>query len=100
MLLVPQLFSLILMHVIIVDIFEDSLIYMALFMTVFMTVGLTIYACTTKTDFTIFIGIMWVLCIGLLIFAILLLFTDNIVLHIAYCVLAIIVYGIYLIIDT
>lgn len=78
----------------------DEIIFMALMMTVILTVGLTIYAFYCKEDFTPLIGILWVVSIAMFIFAIFLLFTDNHILHILYCVLAIILYGIYLIVDT
>lgn len=73
---------------------------MALVMTVGLTLALTIYAFTTKEDFTFFLAFMWVIGFALLLFAIFLLFTNNPVIHIVYCILAIIFYSIYLIIDT
>lgn len=73
---------------------------MALVMTVGMTLALTIYAFTTKEDFTFFLAFMWIIGFALLFFAIFLIFTDNPILHIVYCILAIIFYSVYLIIDT
>jgi FtsH-binding integral membrane protein len=71
-------------------------------MTTLVTVALTIYACTTKTDFTFCMGFLWafsmlMICWGLffLIFRFYVPF-----LHTLYCVLGVMLYSIYLIYDT
>mmetsp|Transcript_22957 Transcript_22957/g.19920 ORF Transcript_22957/g.19920 Transcript_22957/m.19920 type:complete len:101 (-) Transcript_22957:123-425(-) len=77
-----------------------DLVLWAAFLTLAMTVGLTIYAAVTKSDFTTMGPALFVWALALFFFAILLLFTNNKVLHIIFCVLAIGVYGTYLVFDT
>lgn len=47
---------------------------MALTMTALMVVGLTIYACTTKDDFTVCGGLLWTLVLCLICATIFLIF--------------------------
>ena len=73
---------------------------MATVFTLFLCISLTIYALYTDDDFTICGGLLFVLVIVLIIASIFLIFTDNNIVHIIFCVLAIILFSIYLIYDT
>lgn len=84
--------------------FQD--VILAAILTAALTITLTVYACTTKTDFTMCGGLLWILGWGILAIGILAIFITwgdsqayNIVTCVI-CVLAICVYGIYLIYDT
>ena len=66
-----------------------------------MTVALTIYACTTKTDFTVCGSLFFCMAIGLFFLAIISLFMrHNKWWHPIVAVIFIIAYGLYLIYDT
>lgn len=67
--------------------------------TIAVTASLTIYACTTKTDFTFLLGILFV-CVPLLILLGIFSFAFGHFLNTLYCCLGVLVYSIYLIIDT
>ncbi len=67
--------------------------------TIAVTVSLTIYACTTKTDFTFLVGMLFV-CVPLLILLGIFSFAFGYFLNTLYCCLGVLVYSIYLIIDT
>lgn len=77
-----------------------DLIIIALSMTVIMTMGLTLYACTTKDDFTICTGLLWSLAICLLMLFIFTLIFPSKLLSIVYSVFSIFLYSIYIIVDT
>jgi FtsH-binding integral membrane protein len=79
---------------------SPRIVLMAATMTCAMTIGLTIYACTTKTDFTVFNSLLFVAALVLLLLGIFVMFTQNKVLHIIYCCLGVFIYSIYLIYDT
>ena len=67
--------------------------------TILVTLGLTLYACTTKTDFTFLGGMLFVCSILLLCLGIFSLFFGNFI-NTLYCVLGVLLYSIYLIFDT
>ena len=69
-------------------------------MTVAIVVGLTVYAIFTPTDFTIKWGIVIVILIAMLMLGIFSLFVWSPFLNNLYCALGVIVFGIYLVIDT
>lgn len=73
---------------------------MALSMTVLMTVGLTMYACTTEEDFTIYGGLLWSLSVCLLCALIFLIFFENEILEIVVTIASIFLYSFYLLYDT
>ncbi len=79
---------------------DPKLVFMAAFMTFALVISLTLYAMTTKTDFTMSGGILFVLGCGLLMFSIFGLFTSNKLFHIILCVAGIVLFGIYLLYDT
>ncbi|CAK60525.1 unnamed protein product (macronuclear) [Paramecium tetraurelia] len=77
-----------------------EIIVIALSMTVLMTMGLTLYACTTKEDFTICTGLLWSLAICLIMLFIFSLIYPSRLLSIIYSIFAIFLYSIYIIVDT
>lgn len=79
---------------------NPRIVLMAASMTCAITLALTYYACTTKTDFTMMGGLLFVFSIVLLLFGIFLMFTQNKVLHIIYSCLGVLLYSVYLIYDT
>ena len=79
---------------------EPKLVLLAALMTMGLTIILTVFACTTKIDFTLLWGIMFVVLGALLMFGIFAIIFQNDVLYIAYISMGIVVYGIYLVIDT
>ncbi len=77
-----------------------SLVIWAALLTLGMTIALTVYAFTTKTDITIYGGFLFCVSIGLFFFSILAFFTQLKFLQILITVIAIILYGTYLVYDT
>lgn len=69
-------------------------------MTLAIVVSLSIYAIFTKTDFTTKYGIVIVLLVALLMLGIFTLIFQSAWLQNIYCALGVIVFGIYLVIDT
>ena len=63
-------------------------------------VACTIYAATTKSDFTASYGIVMILGAILLVLFIVTLFTSSPLIHNIYCGVGVLLFGIYLIIDT
>lgn len=76
------------------------MVMMAAFMTFALVVSLTLYAMTTKTDFTMQGGLLFVLGCGMFMFSIFAMFTNNKLVHIILCVAGIILFGLYLLYDT
>ena len=68
-------------------------------MTAGITVALTLYALTTKTDFTICGGMMFVISASFLMFGFLF-FLMGQAMQLFYCTLGVILFGLYLVIDT
>jgi len=68
-------------------------------MTLGITVALTLYAVTTKTDFTMMGATFFILGMALMLFGIFLGFYSNKLMNIIYCVFGIILYGFYLVYD-
>jgi FtsH-binding integral membrane protein len=79
---------------------SPKIVLMAVCMTCAVTISLTVYACTTKTDFTVYNGLLFVASCVLMLFGLFLMFTENKMLHIIYCCLGVLIYSIYLIFDT
>jgi FtsH-binding integral membrane protein len=79
---------------------NPKLVFMAAFMTMGMTIALTVYAMTTKTDFTLQGGMIFVIGCAFAMFSLFALFSSNNFVHILICVGGIIMFGIYLIYDT
>jgi len=79
---------------------EPKIVFMAAFETFSLVVSLTIYAFTTKTDFTTKRGMIFVLICAVFMFSIFYFLTSNQFFHILVCFLFIIVYGWFLLYDT
>eukprot|EP00357_Protocruzia_adherens_P013751 CAMPEP_0115017768 /NCGR_PEP_ID=MMETSP0216-20121206/28337_1 /TAXON_ID=223996 /ORGANISM="Protocruzia adherens, Strain Boccale" /LENGTH=236 /DNA_ID=CAMNT_0002388695 /DNA_START=44 /DNA_END=754 /DNA_ORIENTATION=- len=79
---------------------DPTIVLTAAVLTVGVTVALTLYACFTKTDFTVLGGMTWILCMVMLMFGIMLFFMHSSLLNTIYCVLGVLLYGLFLIIDT
>jgi len=79
---------------------KPRLVLIAALSTLGMTLALTLYAFTTKRDFTMMGGTLFILACGLFIFGILVMFSDIKFLYVIYNCLGIIVYGFYLVYDT
>lgn len=77
-----------------------ELVLIAALMTAGLTVILTIFACTTRIDFTLCWGFMFVMMGALLMFGIFAIIFRSQWLNILYVSFGIIIYGMYLIIDT
>ena len=69
-------------------------------MTAGLTLVLTIYAIVTKTDFTVWLSFMWLVLGALLMFGLFAIIFRSQWMNVMYCFFAIIVYGVYLMIDT
>jgi FtsH-binding integral membrane protein len=81
------------------SLFDPYIVITAAGLTAIVTISLSIYACTTKTDFTFCGGTLFLLgalMLGWSLFA----FSFGIYLNAFYCVCGVFVYGIYLIYDT
>lgn len=79
---------------------DITVILMAAGLTVAVTASLTIYACTTKVDFTFCGAFLFLAATCLFFFGIFSIFVRSPILHILYCTAGVLVYGIYLIFDT
>jgi FtsH-binding integral membrane protein len=73
---------------------------MAVVMTTAIVVACTIYAFKTETDFTTSWGIIIVISVAMLVLFFMSLFITSPFLHKLYCFLGVILFGIYLIVDT
>jgi len=68
-------------------------------MTTAIVLSLTIYAATTKTDFTVMGGLLFVITAIFIVFGLFSLFFGPTV-HLIYCSLGVFLFGFYLIFDT
>lgn len=80
--------------------YEPRIVLAAAFMTAGVVIGLTIYAWTTKTDFTVLGGMCWILSFAFTGFMIFVVIFRSHYLTMVYCFIGVIVFGIYLIFDT
>lgn len=85
--------------------FEPDDVLLAAVLTLTMTITLTIYAFTTKRDFTVFGAALWIAGWALLAFSLLFFWIARYSaaykpIVIVICVLSIVVYGFYLVFDT
>lgn len=65
-----------------------------------MFFGLTLYACTTKTDFTMMGGFLWTFLWVMIIASIFMIFTQSNVAHIVYDAIGVLLFSLYIIYDT
>ena len=88
--------------------YEPRSVIIALAMTAAATCALSVYALTTKTDFTPWVGVMWMILFGFIVFSILYAifirpfasYKFNKTYYFIGCIIGLIIYSIYLIIDT
>jgi FtsH-binding integral membrane protein len=80
---------------------NPNLVLIAALMTLGITAALTLYALTTKTDFTMHGGLFFVIGMGLCLFALFASLFGGMcpILHIFFCCVSVILYGMYLIYD-
>ena len=78
---------------------DPKTVVIAAVSTVVVTSVLTIYACTTKTDFTFLIGILYVTVVLMFVLGLFYIWMPE-PLRLFYCFLGLILYSIYLIFDT
>lgn len=69
-------------------------------MTTGLVIGLTIYAWKTKTDFTVYGGILWTLGIALFMFMMFSFLFRTHFTSILYSSIIVVIFGIYLVFDT
>lgn len=77
-----------------------GLVIIAAALTMGMFFGLTLYAWTTKEDFTMCGGFLFVCAMVMVIAGLLLMFTNSNAAHILYDVLGVALFSIYIIYDT
>lgn len=65
-----------------------------------MFLALTVYAWTTKTDFTMMGGALFVALIVFMIAGFILMFFDSNTAHLLYCCIGVILFSLYVIYDT
>ena len=81
-------------------VYDPTTVIIASAMTTAMTISLTIYACTTKTDITMYGGALFIAGCGLFLVCIFGFLFQNLIFQIIICVFCICLYGLYLIYDT
>jgi FtsH-binding integral membrane protein len=79
---------------------NPRLVIMAAAMTCGITIALTLYAFTTKSDFTIYGSLLFVLGCIFLLFSIFAYFTQNKIFHIILSCVGVLLFSFYLIYDT
>ena len=70
-------------------------------MTLGITLAITVYALTTKSDFTVYGGFFFIVGMGLFLFSLCAIMFGGMcpILHIFYCLVGVILYGFYLVYD-
>lgn len=79
---------------------SKEIVLTAALMTLAVVVGLTIYAFKTKTDFTLLGSLLFIFSAIMLVFGIVIIFTDNNILHLIYSGVGVFLFSIYLVYDT
>ena len=80
--------------------FDPQIVMVAAFATAGMTIGITVYAFTTKSDFTIFGPILFVVGFTLAFASIFFFMFAGRAMHIVWCIIAVILFSFYLLFDT
>ena len=80
--------------------YDPKIVITAAALTCAVTIAVSLYACTTKVDFTFLGAFLFAAVCLMLCFGIILIFVNIRALHVLYCVLGVLVYSIYLIYDT
>ncbi|KAL4461429.1 hypothetical protein ABPG72_015550 [Tetrahymena utriculariae] len=79
---------------------NPKIVFLAALFTMAIFLSLTLYACTTKSDFTTMGGTLYVIGMGLFVFGIFLIFTNNNVMHLIYATACAVLFGFYILYDT
>ena len=82
------------------SVYDKQTVLLAALFTFDITLELTIYTFTTKTDFTVFTGVLLVCLICLIFFGIACLIIRARILNIMYCAFGVLIFGIYIVCDT
>ena len=80
--------------------YEANAVIAAATLTLAITIGLTIYAWTTKRDFTTMGGCLVSIVVAVIFFSIAIAFTANSYLNMILVLIVIVIYGIYIVYDT
>ena len=80
--------------------YDNYSVAMAAILTAAVVIALTIYACTTKTDFTVCGGLLFVCGMVLLVASLIGLFIQNRIFQLVLSCLSVILFSVYLIYDT
>ena len=79
--------------------YDSAVVAQAAFLTMVVVLGLTVYACLGK-DFTQMQGIMLVVLFAFVGFAVLAMVSGSELMRLVYCLVGVVIFGIYLVIDT
>lgn len=79
---------------------NPKIVFLAAFFTLAIFFALTLYACTTKSDFTMMGGSLAMFSMLLFVFGIFLMFTNNNLMHLIYASLSAVMFGFYILYDT
>ena len=82
------------------SVYDPTTVFIAAVLTAAIVVALTIYACTTKTDFTVCGGLLFTALMALIIASIFTVFFKNRILQIVISAISVVVFSVYLIYDT
>lgn len=80
--------------------YDPTTVFIAAVLTAAIVVALTIYACTTKSDFTVCGGLLFTALMALIIASIFTIFFRNRILQIIISAISVVVFSVYLIYDT
>lgn len=80
--------------------YNGRFVFMAGLMTITVVTGLTIYACTTEKDFTVYYAVLLVISLVFMVFGFLFIFTNSKTLHLIYAAFGVLLFSFYLIVDT
>ena len=80
--------------------FDPQIVTVAAFCTAGMTIGITVYAFTTKNDFTVLGPILFVVGFTLAFASIFFFVFASRTMHIVWCIIAVILFSFYLLFDT
>jgi FtsH-binding integral membrane protein len=84
----------------ITSVYDPLTVFIAAVLTASIVVALTIYACTTKTDFTVCGGLLFTALMALIVASIFSMFFQNKIVQIIISAVSVVVFSVYLIYDT
>ena len=80
--------------------YTEKVVMLAALSTALVVIALTVYAMRTTVPIEVFSAMSWVVCLAMLPIAIIGMFMHLPILQTVYCVLGVLLYSLYLIIDT